>query len=78
MRQLAKLCGAAITAKLEQGLAVLPEGDQRALLNFGIDFAAAQCRELLRAGVVGLHFYTMDRSQATTAIVSRLRHEGIL
>ncbi len=78
MRQLAKLCGAVITDKLEQGLAAVPEGDQHALLNFGIDFAAAQCRELLKAGVVGLHFYTMDRMQATAAVVSRLRHEGIL
>ena len=78
MRHLAKLCGAAITPQLEQGLAALPEGDQRALLNFGIDFAVEQCRELLQAGVVGLHFYTMDRSQATTAVVSRLRNEGIL
>jgi methylenetetrahydrofolate reductase (NADPH) len=78
MRHLANLCGATITDKLEQGLVALPEGDQRALLNFGIDFAAAQCRELLQAGVVGLHFYTMDRSQATTAVVSRLRLEGIL
>jgi len=78
MRQLAKLCGAAIPDKLEQGLAALPGEDQRAVLNFGIDFAAAQCRELLQAGVVGLHFYTMDRSQATTAVVSRLRNEGFL
>ncbi len=78
MRQLAKLCGAAIPDTLAQGLAALPEGDQRAVLNFGIDFAAAQCRELLQAGVVGLHFYTMDRSQATTAVVSRLRNEGLV
>jgi methylenetetrahydrofolate reductase (NADPH) len=78
MRQLAKICGAAIPDALAQGLAAFPEGDQRAILNFGIDFAAAQCRELLEAGVVGLHFYTMDRSQATTAVVSRLRNEGLL
>lgn len=78
MRQLAKLCGAAIPDTLAQDLAALPEGDQRAVLNFGIDFAAAQCRELLQAGVVGLHFYTMDRSQATTAVVSRLRNEGLV
>ncbi len=78
MRNLAKLCGASITDKLEQGLAALPEGDKRALINFGIDFAVEQCRELIKAGVVGLHFYTMDRSQSTTAVVSRLRNEGIL
>lgn len=78
MRRLANLCGASITDKLDRGLVALPEGDQRALLNFGIDFAADQCRELIQAGVVGLHFYTMDRSQSTTAIVSRLRNEGLL
>ncbi|MBM4289226.1 MAG: 5,10-methylenetetrahydrofolate reductase, partial [Deltaproteobacteria bacterium] len=78
MHNLAKLCGAVITEKLSQGLAALPEGDQRALLDFGIDFAVEQCRELLQAGVVGLHFYTMDRSQSTTAIVSKLRQEGML
>lgn len=78
MRQLAKLCGASIPATLTEQLAALPEGDPKALLRFGIDFATEQCRELLQAGVVGLHFYTMDRSQATSAVVSRLRHEGLL
>ncbi len=78
MRQLANLCGASIPAALEERLAALPAGDQKALLRFGIDFATEQCRELLQAGVVGLHFYTMDRSQAVSAIVSRLRQEGLL
>ena len=78
LRQLAKLCGASIPAALEARLAALPEGDQQALFKLGVNFATEQCRELLQAGVVGLHFYTMDRSQATAAIVSRLRHEGLL
>ena len=78
LHQLAKLCGASIPPALADRLAALPAGDQKALLQFGIDFATEQCRELLQAGVVGLHFYTMDRSQATSAIVSRLRHEGLL
>jgi len=78
LRQLAKLCGASIPPFLEEKLAALPEGDQKALQRFGIDFATEQCRELLQAGVVGLHFYTMDRSQATSAIVSCLRREGLV
>jgi|GEM_PF-1254870 hypothetical protein len=56
----------------------LPEGDIRALLNFGIDFAFEQCKELIGAGVPGLHFYTMDRSQSTAGVVARLRREGLL
>jgi methylenetetrahydrofolate reductase (NADPH) len=78
MNHLAKLCGATISDDLRQKLAALPEADPRALLNFGIDFAFAQCKELIEAGAPGLHFYTMDRSQATTGVVARLRREGWL
>lgn len=78
MENLAKLCGATITAKLRQGLNALPEGDTQALLNFGIEYALEQCRELIKAGVPGLHFYTMDRSQSSAAIVAHLRHEDLL
>lgn len=78
MHNLAKLCGATITDALRQRLAALPEGDIPALLNFGIDFAFEQCKELIGAGVPGLHFYTMDRSKSTVAVVARLRREGFL
>jgi methylenetetrahydrofolate reductase (NADPH) len=78
MDNLAKLCGASISDDLRQRLAALPEGDNRALLNFGIDFAFEQCKELIGAGVPGLHFYTMDRSQSTAGVVPRLRREGLL
>ena len=78
MDNLAKLCGASISDDLRQRLAALPEGDIRALLNFGIDFAFEQCQELIVAGVPGLHFYTMDRSQSTAGVVARLRREELL
>jgi methylenetetrahydrofolate reductase (NADPH) len=78
MNNLAKLCGASISDDLRQRLAALPEGDIPALLNFGIDFAFEQCKELIGAGVPGLHFYTMDRSQSTTGVLARLRQEGLI
>lgn len=78
MENLAKLCGATITDKIRQGLAALPEGDKEALENFGIEFAVEQCKELLKAGVPGLHIYTMDRSSSAVGIVNRLRGEGLL
>ncbi|MFP3867139.1 MAG: methylenetetrahydrofolate reductase [Desulfobacteraceae bacterium] len=64
--------------KLRQGLAGLPEGDKQALGNFGIDYALEQCRELLQVGVPSLHFYTMNRSQSTAAVISGLRRQGLL
>jgi methylenetetrahydrofolate reductase (NADPH) len=78
MESLAGLCGATITDEIRQGLARLPEGDKAAVLDFGIEFAYRQCKELLTAGVPGVHIYTMDRSKTTAAIVTRLREEGIL
>jgi methylenetetrahydrofolate reductase (NADPH) len=78
MENLAKLCGATITEEIHKGIAKLPEGDSAALLKFGIDFATNQCSELLKAGVPGLHIYTMDRSPSATGIVQALEESGIL
>ncbi len=78
MNNLAKLCGASISDDLRQRLAALPEGDIPALLNFGVDFAFGQCKELIGAGVPGLHFYTMDRSKSTAGVLARLRLEGLI
>lgn len=78
MEMLAGLCGATITDGVRQGIAALAEGDQEALLAFGIDYATRQCTELLKSGVPGLHIYTLDRSESAVGVVSRLRDEGLL
>lgn len=78
MNMLAGMCGATITDEVRHGIASLPEDDKEALISFGIEFATSQCRELLEAGVPGLHFYTMDLSKSAVAIVNRLREEGLL
>ncbi len=43
-----------------------------AVAELGIAFMALQCRELLAGGAPGLHFYTLNKSTATRAIVSAL------
>lgn len=68
-RMLSSACGTTITGELQRGLDQLAQADGDAVLDFGIDFAVEQCRGLLKKGVAGLHFYTMDRSKSTTAIV---------
>ena len=78
LEKLASLCGATIVGEVRRGIAALPEGDKEALVAFGIGFAASLCRELLEAGVPGLHIYTMDRSRSAAGIVTRLRSEGLL
>ncbi|CQR72340.1 5,10-methylenetetrahydrofolate reductase [Sporomusa ovata DSM 2662] len=78
MEMLAVNCGANIPDKLRQGIAELPEGDTKALINFGIKYAINQCEELIKEGVSGLHFYTMDRSESTVGVVKGLKDKGLL
>jgi methylenetetrahydrofolate reductase (NADPH) len=49
------------------------ETDPEAVLQLGVAWATLQCAELLAGGAPGVHFYTMNRSPATRAILSALR-----
>jgi methylenetetrahydrofolate reductase (NADPH) len=44
-----------------------------AVVELGVAYATLQCEELLRCGAPGIHFYTLNRSPATSAIVAALR-----
>jgi len=78
MNMLAGLCGATITDKLLNGIKALPEGDIKALQQFGVGFAVEQCADLIKQGVNGLHIYTMNRSSSTVQIVDKLREMDLL
>ncbi|MBW2525174.1 MAG: methylenetetrahydrofolate reductase [Deltaproteobacteria bacterium] len=78
MENLARICGATITEAVRDGLARLPPDDKQAVVDFGIELATEQCRGLLRQGVDGLHFYTMNRAKSVGIITSTLREEGLL
>ncbi|MCK5836530.1 MAG: methylenetetrahydrofolate reductase [NAD(P)H] [Desulfobacula sp.] len=77
-RMLSKVCGSAITEALDNKLNAVNPDDKDSVLKLGIEFATEQCRGLLKKGVPGLHFYTMDRSKTTVAIVQQLRQENLL
>ena len=49
------------------------EGDDAAVQAIGIEYATRQCRELLAGGAPGIHFYTLNQSPATAAILAELR-----
>jgi methylenetetrahydrofolate reductase (NADPH) len=65
------MCGATIPAPLAARLDALGN-DDRAVAEFGIEYATRQCRELLREGVPGIHFYTLNKAQATVRILKNL------
>jgi len=78
LKTLSQVCGAGIPAEMEQGLAKIPSEDKEAVIQFGIDYAARQCADLLRNGVQGLHFYTMNRARSVDAILANLRRQELL
>jgi methylenetetrahydrofolate reductase (NADPH) len=69
---LARICGTTITEKVQKGLGSLPSEDKEAILQYGIDLATEQCKGLLKHGVPGLHFYTMNRGKSIMSIMGKL------
>ena len=74
IKRFVALCGAALPQPL---LAELERrgDDDRAVAEFGIEYATRQCEELLREGAPGLHFYTLNRARSTTGVVKNLALE---
>jgi methylenetetrahydrofolate reductase (NADH) len=72
IQRMAKMSGASIPQELARELAARDE-DEEAVRDFGVAYATLQCAELLAAGAPGIHFYTLNRSPATRAILSALR-----
>jgi methylenetetrahydrofolate reductase (NADPH) len=66
-----QLCGSKIPPALRVKLDALGTNDEAAA-EFGIEYATKQCEELLRAGVPGLHFYTLNKSRSTVQILKNL------
>ena len=66
------MCGATIPEPLLEALE-WRTGDPDAVLQLGVSYATLQCAELLARGAPGIHFYTLNRSPATRAIVSALQ-----
>jgi methylenetetrahydrofolate reductase (NADPH) len=65
-------CGASIPARLREAMEVRRE-DPDAARELGVAYASLQCAEILRRGAAGVHFYTLNRSPSTRAIVAALR-----
>jgi methylenetetrahydrofolate reductase (NADPH) len=77
IKRFTALCGAALPAALLASLDKYIDNDE-ACGEFGIEYATQQCQELLRHGVPGLHFYTLNKARSTTHVLRNLGLTGSL
>jgi methylenetetrahydrofolate reductase (NADPH) len=66
------MCGASIPEPFLEALQWRSH-DPDAVLQLGVAYSTLQCAELLARGAPGIHFYTLNRSHATRAILSALK-----
>jgi methylenetetrahydrofolate reductase (NADPH) len=72
IKRFTEMCGASIPGPLLAQLE-LRRDDADAVIQFGVAYATLQCADLLARGAPGIHFYTLNKSPATRAILSALR-----
>ena len=72
IKRFTEMCGASIPDDLERQLTRRAD-DPEAVAELGVAYATLQCSDLLARGAPGIHFYTLNRSPATRAILAALR-----
>ena len=72
IKRFTEMCGATIPSELESELNGRAD-DPEAVAELGVAYATLQCSDLLARGAPGIHFYTLNRSPATRAILAALR-----
>lgn len=77
IERITQLSGNAIPRELRAALERVRDDDD-GCLEVGVEYATRQCAELLRGGVPGIHFYTLNKSPATRAIFENLRRQGLV
>ena len=72
IKKFASLCGATIPQSLIEKLERVEDKPEE-VKKIGIEFAINQCLDLIEHGVPGLHFYTLNKSDATLKIYEAIK-----
>lgn len=72
IRRITSMCGTVFPAELSSRLEAVQQ-DAAAQFEIGVEYAIRQCEELQRAGVPGIHFYALNKSDACERILSALQ-----
>lgn len=71
IQRITSLCGAKLPQAFLARLAEREDEDWQ--FNVGVEFATQQVEELIRSGIPGIHFYVLNKSQATSAVLRAIR-----
>ena len=71
IQRITALCGARLPSEMVDDLGRHDDADWQ--FQTGIDFAVRQVQGLIAAGVPGVHFYVLNQSRATSAVLSAIR-----
>ncbi len=71
IKRITSMCGSVFPVSLASRLEAV-QHDAQAQFEIGVEFAIQQCRELIDAGVPGMHFYVLNRSESCERILDGL------
>jgi methylenetetrahydrofolate reductase (NADPH) len=72
IKRITSLCGAKLPAKLVADLEAAGDDAQKQF-ELGVDAAIRQTQELVDAGVPGIHFYVLNRSEAAARVLGEVK-----
>jgi len=74
IKRITSMCQAVFPNDLSQKLERVQE-DKAAQLTIGVEYAIAQCQDLISHGVPGIHFYALNKSEACELILEGLDYQ---
>jgi methylenetetrahydrofolate reductase (NADPH) len=75
IQRIAALCGAKLPSQFVSDLQKY-DGDPDGQFEVGVEFATRQTKELLEAGVPGIHFYVLNKSEAAERVLGAVTLPG--
>ena len=73
LRKMTEMCGSKIPYNTDKYFSKYAD-DEKSFFSASVDFAASQCYELLKNGVKGIHFYTLNKSKHVNNILQILQN----
>jgi methylenetetrahydrofolate reductase (NADPH) len=72
LARFSQMCGAEIPRWMHMHLEPMKD-DTNAITAFGVDYLSGLCGQLIEADAPGLHFYTLNRAEASCEIIKKLK-----